>query len=184
VNIQRLRVENSKSLLELLVKLLLYSALYGFVGINFIDLKIQRPFFQGYHLWLVCQYFAPFIPLLFVIGFQEWELVLGMGLLGSLLNDLGFYPAGLLLKIEVPMEEPTTLFEWYLYQLGFRGLYHTWYFEGLFFKIPVYSVLMGATIYLRVLITIWLFHRWWKTAEISYYAYKISEEIKDRLKTW
>ena len=142
---------------EFLTKLAVYSALYGFLAINYIDLVVPGSEVPGYHLWLCVQYFAPFIPILFLLGFDDWELVLVMGLLGSLFNDLGYYPVAMLL-----FGRKVDLIEWYRFQLGFKGLEHGWDFNAGFFKIPVYSITMGLSIYARALAVALLAHKWWR----------------------
>ncbi|MEM4865920.1 MAG: hypothetical protein QXY09_05465 [Acidilobaceae archaeon] len=84
---------------ELLTKLLLYSLIYGLIHVNYIDLVVPGSNAPGYHLWLIILYFAPFIPVLFILGFDDWELLVSMGLIASLMNDLFYFPIGnLLLK--------------------------------------------------------------------------------------
>ena len=72
--------------LQLIIKLFTYATLYGLIMINYIDLI--TPGAYAYHLWLITMYFAPFIVILFIYGFDDWELVISMGLLASLMNDL------------------------------------------------------------------------------------------------
>jgi len=151
----RLRI-NHDSKLALLYKLLAYSSLYGFFSINFIDLVVNGSSIGGYHLWLVCQYFMPFLPLFFLLGFDDWELVTSLGLLGSLWNDLGYYPAA-----RIMFGTRIDLLEWYRFQLGFMGSEVWWYFNGGFFKVPVSSMLMGVSIYLRIIAVVALCYKWW-----------------------
>jgi len=142
---------------EFAVKLLVYSALYGLFHINYIDLIVPGSYIPGYHLWLTMMYFAPFIPILFLYGFDNWELVVSLGLLASLMNDLFYYPVGLILfGIRVD------LVEWYKWQLGFKGLDVKWCFNGGFFRIPVSSALMGLSIYARIAAVVFLCWKWWK----------------------
>ncbi|MEM4958261.1 MAG: hypothetical protein QXX12_00125 [Nanopusillaceae archaeon] len=46
---------------ELVVKLVLYSLVFGALHVNYIDLVVPGSSVPGYHLWLVIHYFAPFI---------------------------------------------------------------------------------------------------------------------------
>ena len=141
---------------ELIVKLALYASLYGFIGINFIDLTAPGSNIPGYHLWLVFQYFAPLIPILFLLGFDDWELVVSMGLMASLFNDLGYYPAGMLL-----FGRRYDLADFYAFQLGFKGFEVRWFFNGGFFTFPVSSIIMATSIYFRVAAIYLLVYRWW-----------------------
>jgi hypothetical protein len=151
----RLKIEGlSKT--ELLVKLSVYSALYGLLAINYIDLVTPGSNVPGYHLWLTIQYFAPFIPILFVLGFDDWELALAMGLWGSLYNDLFYAPVGRLL-----FGRTVDLLEWYSFQFGFKGLQDSWTFNGGFFTFPVTSLLMGLSIHARTALTYALLRKWW-----------------------
>jgi hypothetical protein len=141
---------------EFAVKLVVYSALYGFLAVNYIDLVVPGSSVPGYHLWLVFQYFAPFIPILFALGFDDWEIVLSMGFLGSLMNDLGYYPAAMLF-----FGREVDLADWYMFQLGFRGFEARWIFNGGFFTFPVTSLVMGLSIYARAALTCLLAWKWW-----------------------
>ena len=142
------------SKLELAAKLLIYSSIYGLILINYIDLI--TPGAPAYHLWLIFMYFAPFIPILFLLGFDDWELVLSLGLLASLMNDLFYYPIGRLL-----LGRQVDLLEWYKFQLGLEWCTPSWTFQGGIFTFQVTSILMGLSIYLRILIIVLLSWRWW-----------------------
>jgi hypothetical protein len=96
------------------------------------------------------------VPLLFLLGFDNWKLVAGMGLLGSLFNDLGYYPAAFLF-----FGRKVDLAEWYVFQLGFKGMETAWTFNGGFFTFPMTSLLMGLSIYARVIAVTLLTWRWW-----------------------
>ncbi|MEM4531625.1 MAG: hypothetical protein QXY39_07145 [Thermofilaceae archaeon] len=142
---------------ELLVKLLAYSAIYGLIHVNYIDLVASGSNIPGYHLWLIALYFAPFIPILFILGFDDWELLVSMGLTASLMNDLFYHPIGMIL-----FDRKVDLLDWYLFQLGFRGLEARWSLNLGFTAIPVSSILMGASIYMRLAITTMLLVKWWR----------------------
>ncbi|MEM4846465.1 MAG: hypothetical protein QW794_01740 [Thermosphaera sp.] len=142
---------------ELLTKLLLYSSIYGLIHVNYIDLVTPGSSIPGYHLWLICLYFAPFIPVCLVLGFKEWELLVSMGLVASLMNDLFYHPVGNIL-----LGRSYDLADAYAFQLGLRGLEVRWTANFGFALVPVSSLLMAATIYLRVLATALLLRKWWR----------------------
>jgi len=142
---------------ELLAKLLAYSAIYGLIHVNYIDLVAAGSSIPGYHLWLMALYFAPFIPVLLVLGFNDWELLLSMGLIASLMNDLFYHPIGMIL-----FGRKVDLLDWYLFQLGFRGLETRWSLNLGFATVPVSSMMMGASIYTRLIITALLLIKWWR----------------------
>jgi len=152
-----LKVERENKFM-LIAKLLIYSSLYGLIMINYIDL-IQRGV-PGYHLWLVIMYFAPFIPILFLLGFDDWELVVALGLLASLMNDLFYYPVGRIL-----LGRTVDLINWYKFQLGLQGFKPAWTFQGGIFTFRVTSILMGTSIYARILATIALCWKWLREGE-------------------
>ncbi|MEM0050361.1 MAG: hypothetical protein QXW39_07540, partial [Candidatus Bathyarchaeia archaeon] len=110
----------------------------------------------GYHLWLIIQYFAPFLSILCLLGFEDWELIVSLGLLGSLMNDLFYAPVGMIL-----FGKEYDLIEWYLWQLGFHLLDVKWYANLGFIMIPVSSMLMGVLIYTRMLISALLCYKWY-----------------------
>ena len=141
---------------EFITKLLVYSSLYGLLHVNYIDLVVPGSSIAGYHLWLIIQYFTPFVPLLFIFGLKDWELVLSMGLLASLYNDLFYYPIGILL-----LNEEVDLLDWYRFQFGLKGFEVKWFFNGGFFTIPVSSILMGLSIYARIIAVAYLCYKWW-----------------------
>jgi len=142
---------------ELLAKLIAYSSIYGLIHVNYIDLVVPGSNVPGYHLWLIALYFAPFVPILFTLGFDDWELLVSMGLTASLMNDLFYHPIGMLL-----FGREVNLLDWYLFQLGLKGLRVDWSLNLGFASIPVSSLLMGASIYARVVLTGILLHKWWR----------------------
>ncbi|MCS7120855.1 MAG: hypothetical protein RMJ07_06910 [Nitrososphaerota archaeon] len=137
-------MKRQETSISLVTKLFLFSILHGLIYVNYIDLVVPGSNIPGYHLWLVVTYFIAFIPLLFLLGLEEWKLILCLGLTASLMNDLFYYPVGILL-----FQRPCNLYDWYLFQLGFKGLTYSWTFNAGIFKIPVTSLLMGSSIYLR-----------------------------------
>ena len=128
-------------------KLFIFSIFYGLLFINYIDLVVPGSNVPGYHAWLAVAYFISFVPLLFLWGLSRWKLVLSLGLTASLMNDLFYYPVSLILFGKAP-----DLYEWYLFQLGFKGLTRAWTFNAGIFTLPVTSILMGASIYIRIML--------------------------------
>ncbi|MEM0457406.1 MAG: hypothetical protein QXI01_06795 [Nitrososphaerota archaeon] len=124
---------------------------------NYIDLVTPGSSIPGYHLWLIALYFAPFVPILLILGFDDWELLVSMGLTASLMNDLFYYPIGMLL-----FGRTVDLLDWYMFQLGFKGFEVHWHANLGFTVIPVSSLLMGASIYVRLIIVVLLLVRWWR----------------------
>jgi uncharacterized membrane protein HdeD (DUF308 family) len=137
-----------------LVKLVVFALVYGFVNINWIDLYYNQV--PAYHIWLILTYMAPFGVLLVFQGFKDWQLALSLGLLVSLVNDLGYYFSGdLLFGFHVP------LVAWLSGQLGFQGSTLLFTFQGGLFTIPVTSYLMGASIYSRMAVVVAILYHWW-----------------------
>lgn len=138
-----------------LLKLVLFSAFYGLVLINWIDLFATTA--PAYHVWLVLTYMAPFGVLIVFQGFEDWQLALSLGLLVSLMNDVGYYFVGDLL-----FGFQKDLVSWVLGQLGFEGNRVLFYFQGGFFEIPVTSTLMGISIYTRIAVVSLILYQWWR----------------------
>jgi uncharacterized membrane protein HdeD (DUF308 family) len=147
-----LRPSNKRQLT--LLRLILFAAFYGLVLINWIDLYgSQAP---GYHVWVIMIMMAPFGVVLVFQGFKDWQLALSLGLLVSLMNDLGYYFVGdLLFNFHV------SLIPWLGNQLGFRGNLALFTFEGGFFSFPVTSIMMGASIYGRAAVVAVVLYYWW-----------------------
>lgn len=138
-----------------LLKLILFSAFYGLVLVNWIDLYgSQAP---GYHIWVILTMMAPFGVVLVFQGLRDWQLALSLGLLVSLMNDLGYYFVGDLL-----FDFHVSLVPWLSNQLGFRGDMVLFTFEGGFFSFPVTSILMGASIYGRIAVVAVVLYHWWR----------------------
>jgi Short repeat of unknown function (DUF308) len=137
-----------------LLKLVLFSAFYGLVLINWIDLYATTA--PAYHVWLILTYMAPFGVLIVFQGLKEWQLALSLGLLVSLMNDVGYYFVGDLL---FGFSQP--LVPWVGGQLGFQGTKLLFNFQGGFFTIPVTSILMGVSIYARVAVVAVVLYHWW-----------------------
>jgi len=138
-----------------LVKLVVFALFYGFVNVNWIDLYYNRV--PAYHIWLILTYMAPFGVLLVFRGFKDWQLALSLGLLVSLVNDLGYYISGDLL-----FGFHKALIPWLEGQLGFQGNNFLFTFQGGLFTIRVTSYLMGASVYLRIAVVIAILYQWWR----------------------
>jgi hypothetical protein len=138
-----------------LLKLVLFAAFYGLVMINWIDLFGKSV--PGYGIWLILSYMAPFAVLLVFLGWESWPLATSLGLLVSLMNDVGYYFVGNLL---FGFHEP--LVPWLLGQLGFDGNQIVTIFEGGTFAWPITSWEMGLSIYLRVLVVSAILYYWWR----------------------
>lgn len=139
---------------ELVVKLVLYSLVFGALHVNYIDLVVPGSSVPGYHLWLVIHYFVPFITVVLVLGAQYWDVALALGLLASLMNDLLYFPIGNLL-----LGRKYDLLDCYMFQFGLLDGEVRWTFNGGFFKIPVSSWLMAFTIYARIAVVALLVRR-------------------------
>lgn len=138
-----------------LLKLILFSAFYGLVLINWIDLFATSA--PAYHIWLVMTYMAPFGVLIVFQGLRDWQLALSLGLLVSLMNDVGYFFIGDLL-----FGFHRALLPWIEGQLGFLGGQLLFTFQGGVFNIPVTSTLMGASIYARVAVVALVLYHWWR----------------------
>ena len=138
-----------------LLKLVLFSAFYGLILINWEDLYGTAA--PAYHVWLILTYMAPFGVLIVFQGFEDWQLAVSLGLLVSLMNDVGYYFIGDLL-----FGFHTALLPWIAGQLGFLGNQLLFEFKGGFFTIPVTSILMGLTIYGRIAVVSVVLYHWWK----------------------
>jgi hypothetical protein len=146
----------SESKLGFLIKLLLYSFIYGMVFINWIDLFASPAHVPGYHLWLAAMYFLPFIVVLVFRSLEDWELTLGFGLFTSLLNDTLYYIIGRYL-----FGLPVNLSEWFRCQL-LPVCDKPFHFDFLFFRLKPYPWLMPLSIYARILLTCLLLYKWWR----------------------
>jgi uncharacterized membrane protein HdeD (DUF308 family) len=138
-----------------LLKLILFSAFYGLVLVNWIDLFATSA--PAYHIWLILTYMAPFGVLIVFQGLKDWQLALSLGLLVSLMNDLGYYFVGDLL-----FGFHKALIPWVEGQLGFYGSQLLFTFQGGAFTIPVTSTLMGISIYARIAVVALILYHWWR----------------------
>jgi uncharacterized membrane protein HdeD (DUF308 family) len=138
-----------------ILKLVLFSAFYGLVLINWIDLFGKDA--PAYGIWLLLTYMAPFAVLIVFEGWRSWPLAVSLGLLVSLMNDLGYYFVGnLLFGFHV------NLGPWIAGQLGFRGNDFVTYFNAGSWGISVSSWMMGLSIYARVAIVGAILYYWWR----------------------
>jgi len=152
----RITLFESRSRRELYAKLVVISVVYGLFWVNPVDLTSALHEMPYYHLWLIALYFAPAYGLFALYGTRDWELYFAIGLLVSLMNDLFFYPVGELMHIVSGIN----LIEWYKLQLGLDGWAVDFWFEGGIFTFPVWSWLMGLSIYLRIITVILLSELW------------------------
>ncbi len=138
-----------------LIKLILFSGVYGFLNINWIDLfATTAPY---YHIWLILSYFAPFGVLLVFQGLKDWQLALSLALLVSLVNDLGYFFTGdLIFGFRV------ALIPWLAGQLGFLGDKVLFVFQGGLLTFPVTSTLLGLTVYARIASVTTILYHWWR----------------------
>jgi hypothetical protein len=64
------------------------------------------------------------------------------------MNDLTYAPIGIIL-----LNRKYDLVDWYLFQLGFRGSEVRWFMDYGVFEVPVTSLGLGISIYLRIILT-------------------------------
>jgi len=143
-------VESRKGLFMLLI---LYSAFYGLLVINWLDLFAKD--IPGYHLLLTMLYFAPFVTAVVLWGLEDWEVALSLGLFTSLMNDIFYYVVGNAL-----FGFSIDLAEWYRCQL-IPVCRKDIAFDFLFFKVEPYPYLMPLSIYLRAVAVALLLWKWW-----------------------
>ncbi len=138
-----------------LLKLILFSAFYGLILINWIDLFGKSV--PAYGIWLILTYMAPFGVLVVFEGWESWPLATSLGLLVSLMNDVGYYFVGNLL---FGFHQP--LGPWISGQLGLLGSQVVTIFEGGSFTFDVTSWMMGLSIYLRAAVVGVILYYWWQ----------------------
>ena len=143
---------------RLILKLVALAGIYGFVFVNWIDLfNVTVP---GYHIWLIFMFFFPFVSQVFMFGRKDIELVVSLGLLASLMNDLFYFVVG-----DLFFGFHVGLFDWYLHQLGFYGSTVLYTFIGIGFTFPVTSWMMGLAIYGRIIVVSLILNHYWKRKE-------------------
>jgi uncharacterized membrane protein HdeD (DUF308 family) len=138
-----------------LLRLLLFSAFYGLILINWIDLFGKQV--PAYGIWLILTYMAPFGVLMVFQGWKSWPLAISLGLLVSLFNDVGYFFIGNLI---FGFHEP--LGPWIAGQLGFDGSRLVTIFQGGSFHIDVTSWMMGFSIYARAAVVGLILYHWWR----------------------
>jgi Zn-dependent protease with chaperone function len=145
---------------ELYLRLLAFSGLYGFVLINWVDLFGAN--LPAYHFWLILMYFAPAATSIAMQGLEDVELTLALGLFTSLMNDILYFVAGdLLFGFHVD------LLSWWAGQFGAEGWKALFTFNGGPLHFPVYSWLMGLSIYARIALVVYLSERWMKNVNTA-----------------
>jgi hypothetical protein len=138
---------------------ILFAFFYGFIFINYIDLITPGGIHSGYHLWLSVMYFLPFVTLMTFP--KNWGLVVGLGLIASLMNDVFYGFVGYL------MGTPINLLQYY--NLCFIPSNATLFQLNLgFVIIPVFSWMMALSIYARVVIVFFLLTSWKSQGNIRY----------------
>lgn len=138
-----------------LLKLVLFSAFYGLILINWIDLYGKEV--PAYGVWLLLTYMAPFGVLLVFEGWSSWPLAVSLGLLVSLFNDVGYFFVGNLI-----FGFHENLGPWIAGQLGFHGSQLVTIFQAGSFSIDVTSWMMGLSIYLRAAVVGGILYYWWR----------------------
>jgi len=146
----------SRNRRELYAKLVVISIVYGLFWVNPVDASVPLHELPYYHLWLVALYFAPAYGLFALYGTRDWELYFAIGLLTSLMNDLFYYPINMLMGLRGHVD----LLAWYKMQLGFDGWAVDFWFKGGIITFPVYSWLMGLSIYARIIAVVLLSEYW------------------------
>ena len=131
--------------------LVIFSALYGLIFINYIDIA-SSGLNYGYHLWLVLMYFLPFVGFS-MLNLKNWQLTLGLGLLTSLMNDTFYWLAKYAVGI------PTDLGHYY--QLWLIPSNAVLFNLNLgFTTVTVTSWMMALSIYLRIAVVVGLLWHW------------------------
>ena len=142
-----------------LLKLVVFAAVYGIVFVNWIDLFNGGAYIYvvpGYHIWVIIAYLIPFGVLLVVRGRKDWELAFALGLIASLGNDLFYFVVG-----DAYFGFQVNLLDWYAHQFGLYGNTTLFVFNGGFFSFDVPSWLMGASIFGRMAVVLLSLRRWW-----------------------
>jgi hypothetical protein len=137
-----------------ILKLLLFSAFYGLVLINWIDLYSKSV--PSYGVWLVLSYVAPFGVLLVFEGIEAWPLAVSLGVLVSLMNDLGYFFMG-----DLIFGFHEALLPWVAGQLGFEGTKVVTVFLAGNVRLDITSWMMGASIYARAAVVALVLRHWW-----------------------
>jgi hypothetical protein len=150
--------------------------IYGIVFINYIDIVFSGGATGGYHLWLIPMYFFPFFALSALSLRRNYRLTLALGLIASLMNDIFYGPIKYLFGI-VP-DVNRYLINWliptntHLFELNLG-----------FTVIHVYSWMMAASIYARIVLILVLLRAWKIRADEKCVDGKIVRK-KSRSKFW
>ncbi|WP_148678129.1 hypothetical protein [Thermofilum pendens] len=107
----------------------------------YMTMEVKPP---GYHLL--------FTLLVLAVSLEDaWSATLRNFLAYTLFDDLAYLWAA------IPLGYSVDPYTWYRYQLGLLG-WEKWWDADFFVKIPVYSWLMGLTVYARLtaLLALWL----------------------------
>ena len=120
------------------------SIIYGFFIVNYLDNIYNPRIVYGWHFFLVLIYLA--LPLFISRNIRE---LIAYFIIVSLTNDLTYA-----IFRNMFLNGSYNLIEWYMFQLGFKGLKRAWTADFLFFKVKVSSILMGLSIYVRFAILI------------------------------
>ncbi len=150
-------VERRKLLEMVNKKFKLYIVLaivYGIVFINYIDLVFSGGT-GGYHLWLIPMYFFPFFALSALSFRRNYRLTLALGLIASLMNDVFYGPIGYLFGSNRIPDLGLYFTHWLIPSNA-----HLFDLNLGFTVVHVYSWMMAASIYIRIL-AIFLFLRAW-----------------------
>ncbi len=138
-----------------LIKLIAFAFFYGLLIVNWIDLFGSKA--PGYHIWLILIYLAPFDVLLVFQGLKDWQLAVCLALIVSLVNDLDYYITG-----DLFFGFHVNLISWLAGQLGFLGEKVLFTFDAGLFTVPISSITMGLSVYVRIAIVTIILHQWWK----------------------
>ena len=127
---------------------LLAVILYSFLIVNYLDNICNPRTVPGWHLILAGIYAV--LPLFISETYKE---LLILYITASLINDLTYAPFRLLFIDSkcLWLGKCISLLDWYMWQLGFKGLNYKWTADFLLVKVKVSSTLMGAFIWLRII---------------------------------
>jgi hypothetical protein len=153
---------------------ILLAVVYGLVFINYIDLLFSGP---GYHLWLIPMYFFPFFALSTLHFRRNFRLTLSLGLVSSLMNDVFYGPIGYFAGVRV-----TDLKQYLTFWL-IPGGAHLFDLNLGFTVVHVYSWMMAASIYGRIVLICILIRAWKIRADERCINGKEVRQ-KTRLKFW
>jgi len=124
------------------VCLLLFLTIYGFLFVNIIDTYMVMVF--RYYVYIT--FFSYLVPpiLILIINKSYWKKALVSFLYVWLLNDL---TAPIIIWLSCFDKD---LLGFYVFTLGLKGLELGWYYELGFVRIPITSITMGISTYVRL----------------------------------